>query len=55
MPQWLLIVIYRQVDILSLILNFNSPCSLVNMDYGCLWLPAYLFYHQKGIVLPFYV
>ena len=37
-------------------LIFNSPSSLDYRDYGCLWcLPAYLFYCQKGIVLPFYV
>ena len=37
-------------------LCFNSPSSLVSGDYDYLWcLLTYLFYHQKGIVLHFYM
>ena len=33
---------------------FNSPSGLVSRNYDYLWcLPAYLSYHQKGIVLHF--
>ena len=40
----------------SLCYIFNSPPGLVSRNYDCLWcLPAYLFCHQKGIVLHFCV